>query len=166
MGDLLRAQAPSRWARIHHLPGGQRLPAGSAEVAEVLYRNNIVASTLLGIGATCIAFLAEWDGRHGFTSWPLAEPAPIWRGDDDTQEQIGTAKFRWRKLRWRPGSLDREILAAARGELGRLTFLSLATHGVYCPYDGGADLFLPEPDDVPALKNLFKQWLSDLPSGL
>jgi hypothetical protein len=43
---------------------------------------------------------------------------------------------------------------------------SLATHGAFIPYDGGADVFVPAPRLVAPLKALFKEWLSRTPSGL
>ena len=167
LSESLRVALPQRWARIYNLPRGRRLPSGPEDEQELLYRNNIVASTVLGVGADCVAVLIEWgEPPEKFNSWQVAPPAPPWKLDDDRHEMLATAIFKWTKLRWRPGDFDDEILAAARGELGRLAIFAPHTRGIYCPYDGGVDVFLAEPADTVAIKRLLAAWCSDLESGL
>jgi hypothetical protein len=152
--------------RIHNLPGSRRLPHGEADERELLYRNNVVASAVLGIGAQCIVVLTEWRPFESFTSWPVAESAPAWTLTEDLRESLATAIFRWKDQRWSPGALDDEILAVARGQAGSLIVFSPHTRGAFCPYDGGADLILPDPADAEAFRRLFAAWRSPLPSGL
>lgn len=166
MGHLLREAAAPRWFRIHSLPGGKRLPTNNLELAEIVRRHNTVATAVLGIGASSIAFLSEWSASRDFSSWPIADSAPDWQLSEDDLESVSRATFRYRAFRWRPAEFDREIVATARDEVGPIAVLSLSTSGVYCPYDGGADLFVPEAGDVEPLRALFKEWLSELPSRL
>jgi hypothetical protein len=70
------------------------------------------------------------------------------------------------RLRWAPEALDQVIVSAARGDLDPVAVLSVATGGVFAPYDGGADLFVAEPASVPTLHRKLARWASRLPSGL
>ena len=166
VGHVLRMAFPARWLRIHNLPQSKRYPETAAEEQEVLHRNNVVASALLGAGTECLAIVTEWEPLQRFASWHLAETPPPWSLDDDLREELATASFRWRTLRWRPGDFDSEILARARDKVGSLIVFSPPTGNVYCPYDGGADLILAEPADAKAFQRLFAAWRSSLPSGL
>ncbi len=165
LGDLLRKRMPQLWLRIHNLPE-KRYPETEREIAIALHRNNTVATALLGIGASCVAILTEWERAQDFASWPIADGAPEWLIDEATRESLSGATFRWRALRWRPGIFDQEIQSVACDEVGGLAVFSPATGAVFCPYDGGADLFAPDAADAEVLRVMFKKWSSKLPSGL
>jgi hypothetical protein len=162
IGHFLRAALPERWLRIHNLPNSQRYPTNDQERAIVLYRNNVVASTVIGIGSPCTAYYRE----VGPTVRATLPDQPSWDVDEDGVEELERTGFRPSQFVWRPGMLDDDILARAMDETAGFAVISHATAGVYCPYDGGMDLILPTAEDVEPLRQLFKAWLSKHPLGL
>lgn len=167
MGEFLRSRYADRWLRVHNLVGGKRLATRDDEQAELLYRNNVAASVLLGVGAECVAVASEWESIALVSRWEKAGKQPPWQFDeDDDGELVAMATLRFRPLRWRPSEFDEEIAAVARGELGRLVVFSTQRHVAYCPYDGGVDLITASPEDAAALRGLFGGWRGALVDGL
>ena len=166
LGHVLRTAFKDRWVRVHNLPGGKRGFSEEGEKDEVLRRNNTVASSVLGIGSECVAWLTHYGSEAPLGTWRAAGKPPKWDSDESLAEELLEATFYFQVLAWSPHRLDDVILLAADGDLGPLTVLSLSTHGIYCPYHGGADLILPSSQYVASTKRLFAGWLSDLPSGL
>lgn len=165
-GHILRGAIAERWMRVHNLPHDRRLPTSDSDRAEIRYRNNVTASAVLGIGSSCIAWLACFGVVVPRGAWTQAPPPPKWDLEGDAAEEVAEARFYFSVLSWQPGCFDETILLAAEGHLGPVAVLSLGTRGTYCPYDGGADVFLADADYVSSTKSLFAAWLSDLPSGL
>lgn len=166
LAHILRGAITERWMRVHHLPGGRRLPANDSDRSEVVHRNNMAAAAVLGIGSSCMAWITCFGAKAPRGAWTHAPPPPAWDLEEDAAEELAGARFYVSAFPWQPGCFDETILLAADGLLGPLAVLSLGTQGTYCPYDGGADLFLPGPEYVSSTKALFAAWLSDLPSGL
>lgn len=163
LGHVLRAKLSTSWVRIHNLPLSRRLPEGREDESELLYRNNLAASCVLGVGALCLALQIRHEEAGPDAAWEPLVPPSAWLSTEDLREEFAGASCWARELLWSPGCLDGVILPRARGETGSLAVLSSATHGRYVPYDGGADLFLRSSQDVSGLKELLKDFLAPGP---
>ncbi|MEY4580808.1 MAG: hypothetical protein RL701_5511, partial [Pseudomonadota bacterium] len=91
MGEFLRVTYADRWLRIHNLLGGKRLATRDSEQAELLRRNNVAASAVLGDGSDCVAIATEWETIPLTKSWTRAPKAPKWQLDEDDAELVGMA---------------------------------------------------------------------------
>jgi hypothetical protein len=154
-------QLPERWFRIHTLPGGKRLPDEYNEMNEVLWRNNVVASAVLGIGSHCTVFTLMMD--EGLDEIGIGMPCPPQAWDASARREEDFRDLRWAHMpiEWRPKTLDSRVTGLVMANAATFAVVSHATGSVYCPYDGGVDLFLPTAMDVAAAKALFLRWLPD-----
>jgi hypothetical protein len=166
MGEFLRVTYADRWLRIHNLLGGKRIATRDSEQTELLQRNNVAASAVLGDGSDCVAIATEWETIPLTKSWTRAPKPPKWKLDEDDAELVGMANFRFQPLQWQPQAFDDAIAAVACGELGRLVVFARTRAAAYCPYDGGADLLLPTAQEAAALREQFSAWRVNLVDGL
>jgi hypothetical protein len=169
LGHRLRIAYPGRWLRIHSLPGSKRYPSDPAELELLLARHQALADELLGSGGRCWLLTPTW------------EPAPIGSrrqlagcfgprefecvgGEYDPETEIHAAYWAlessWQAAR------EREVLVAVANDEQRALWLADATHEIYAPYDGGADLILASPARRATLANRYAHWLSRRPDGL
>ncbi len=133
VGHELRVAYSTRWARVHSLPGSKRYPDDAAEWAEVLRRMNEVAAFVLGEGTAIAIVRPDWD--------------------DDAGVALAT---------WRAGVFDAVLRRVAEDE-SRAVFVALDSGAVFAPYDGGADVFVSDPERFCAR---FRRWLSPRRDGL
>ncbi len=63
------------------------------------------------------------------------------------------------------GNLDAVLTSIAEDE-GRCVFTNSSVDWLFCPYDGGMDVFAPTPHDRDVLKARHTDWLSPRPDGL
>lgn len=165
-GFLCRAAYPERWLRIHSLPKSKRYAETESERAEILRRHNTVASHTLGEGSDCILFLARYGQKKHWSDdcdIPLNAGRPIYA---TTYENDGDEwQFFSTPIVWRNDQFNDLILACANDSTGPLLFANTTLGIAYAPYDGGADLFFPDPSDVEAAKRKFHLWLSARTDG-
>lgn len=169
VGYILRRAAADRWIRLYSLPNGARLPSRPDDIAEVLRRENVVASTVLGIGATVTAWVAHQGDAPplvDMADWIWARESPRWRGSESDLETLDGVRFLQRTLLWIPGALDEELRLRALDQLATLTIFSDVLGNAFCPYDGGMDVILQSPEPVISLSRLFPDWISTHPAGL
>jgi hypothetical protein len=62
-------------------------------------------------------------------------------------------------LSWQRGLLDRVWLAIARDRIGRVALFAPATGDAFCPYGGGADVFVWGSDRRAKLGDRFRAWV-------
>jgi hypothetical protein len=159
--------------RIHSLPESKRYPEDDTELAEVLRRQNAVADDLLGNGSLCLLFFTHWTYGTETPQWSRDEPGIKHLGatpelvltieENDDQDQMA---FFALPVTWHRGSFDRLISDCANDRTGSLLFANLDRGSIYAPYDGGADLFYPSPDEVDPARSRHREWLSVHPSGM
>lgn len=170
IGYLLRERAADEWIRLYTLPEGERLPVTPDGIGEVLRRQNLVASTLFGVGATVTAWITHYSDAlpqlGGMGEWRLSAEQPKWDLAGLDPEALDGAVFFERSLVWGAGALDAEMRLRAFDEIGPLTVFSPSLGSAICPYDGGMDLFLRTRELVPSLRALFPDWVSTHPAGL
>jgi hypothetical protein len=175
VGFLLRVAYKTRWLRIHSLPKSKRLPTSDRDRREILRRHNTVVTELFGLGAPCLVTLyarcrrdARTWLRHaaGLSVMPNRIgrlPASLW--DPEHGVFTGPLCLFGHSLKWRPGVLDRFILAVAQDKV-RGVVVSIERGVVYAPYDGGADLIYRSPADRRVAHSRYSAWLSAYPGGL
>jgi hypothetical protein len=69
------------------------------------------------------------------------------------------AEFVATTLSWQRGCLDRVWLAVARDRIGRIAVFCPATGDAFCPYGGGADVFVWGSERRSKLGDRFRAWL-------
>ncbi len=170
LGYLCREAFPDRWIRIHSLPESKRYPESEAEMAEVCRRHNEIATNVFGLNGECILVIGRYAYPPGVVdvfayadippSLKLDPSMPSWIDDESRGE------FYVRRTTWAPGKFDRLLRDVADEEEVNVLFFSPTRSSIYSPYDGGADLILPNADMVTAAKEKWSSWLSALDSGL
>jgi hypothetical protein len=160
-GFLWRVAFPDRWLRIHSLPESKRYSETESERAEILRRHNAVASYMLGEGSDCILFLARF-GQDKL--WPAEPDIPLNAGRPEYVQTYENDGDEWQffstPVVWRSEQFNDLILASADDATGPIFFANKILGAAYAPYDGGADLFFPNPSNVEEAKRKFGSWLS------
>jgi hypothetical protein len=169
VGHILRETITRRWFRIHSLPDSKRYPENEEEYALLLARHNSIATEVLVEGAQCTLFFHRYHDPtckiiiRGITPEYCGffeEPSDDW---DDTPDRLHI----WQApVIWKKGSFDELIRAVADWREPSVIFACQQTGRAYCPYDGGADLFLESRAERSALKRQYREWLSAHQRGL
>ena len=183
IGHLMRERHPESWLRIHSLPDSKRYPDTKDEWAELLVRQNAVATAALGASSSCLLVSARFaepreqmpellaDSRLA-SSKALLTYAPRlvdggWPGEQAAGPRSAGIRvgFYAAAVDWRSGAHD-ELLRAVASDEERFVIADCSSGRVYAPYDGGADLFFPDAPGRRAARETFRSWLSPLASGL
>ena len=116
--------------------------------------------------ATVLVLAIHLDPRHEATGELRAigatpiEPPPSWiESLRDYLPGSSRAEFVATTLSWQRGCLDRVWLAVARDRVGRVAVFSPATGDAFCPYGGGADVFVWGSDRRSKLGDRFRAWV-------
>lgn len=168
VGHALRSFFCDNWSRFHSLPEAKRYAESEVEYQEVLARHSKVTDALFQVDEPIYVYrsrlqeqpqrgrlkhqLAKRQLRESVINLP-ANPGSV-APDDDDHYYVRALVSRWRPDFF--GVLVRQI--ADDKEFG-VTFVSPATRNIYCPYDGGMDIFsfaTPGPD----LETTFSSWRS------
>jgi hypothetical protein len=174
IGHLLRAALPERWLRIHTVPESKRYPESPDEMREVLRRHNAVLSHLLRSAPELVLVTAGYtDGPEPGGAYPQVEALGL-LGEhflSVPMDEPGDAPpehwhFFARSMRWAPGALDALLELVAEDVVANVLVVEPRTGAVYHPYDGGADIFLPTTSERDALRERYREWVSNRPDGL
>ncbi|CAN5370670.1 hypothetical protein BH09GEM1_BH09GEM1_30180 [soil metagenome] len=167
-GWALRESHPTRWMRVHSLPGSKRYPGTAREYAIILARDNSIVDAMIGRDE-CVLVGYEYGGAHQLASghalrgW-LPDAPPVMRLAAEDDESEPTFLFAGRGA-WYRGMLDLPLRAVADDEL-RFMILNWDTGAVFAPYDGGADVLWPSESERNDACDKFREWLSPHASGL
>ena len=71
----------------------------------------------------------------------------------------GRAEFVATTMSWQRGCLDSVWLAVARDRISRVAIFAPATGDAFCPYGGGADVFVWGADRRSKLGDRFRAWV-------
>ncbi|MER5705101.1 hypothetical protein ABT023_24560 [Micromonospora sp. NPDC002296] len=174
-GHWLGGHYPDRWVRFHSLPGSKRYPDNENEYTIVLDRHYTTLSEL-GPGAALLVVTSEWTESPASTPqrWPRrSEVAPsawhwqtLLEDPEEAPEYRSYTQLHAETIPWRPGTIDVLLRAVADYELANVLLAPTDLRWLYHPYDGGADVILPTPEQRDALKAQHQDWLSEHPSGL
>ena len=170
VGFMLRFTHEAVWTRVHYLRDGAE-PATREEDQRMAARFDAVASALF-TGTTVIVFAIHLDPRHESTGELKAigatriEPPEVWIENlRDYLPGMNEAEFVATTLSWQRGCLDRVWLAVARDRIGRVAVFAPATGDAFCPYGGGADVFVWGADRRSKLGDRFRAWLPSSKPG-
>lgn len=168
--DLRAGRLQPRWVRFHMLPDSKRYPQSAEEYAIVLSRHNALLAELLGEGEPVVLLTT------GYSATPSPVPDPGWPTRDawpwrSVQPSPPDPEPIWWHLygqlvHWRPGVFDALLRGVADDQLSNVLILPVDRAAIYHPYDGGADLILPDTATRHILHAKYRDWLSAHPAGL
>jgi hypothetical protein len=164
VGFMLRFSHESVWTRIHYLRDSSE-PASIEDDRQTASRFDAVASALF-TGTTVLVLAIHLDPRHEDTAGlrelgaDTIAPADGWiQNLDEYLPGSSRAEFVATTLSWQRGCLDRVWLAVARDRIGRIAVFCPATGDAFCPYGGGADVFVWGSERRSKLGDRFRAWL-------
>jgi hypothetical protein len=164
VGFMLRFSHESVWTRIHYLRDSSE-PASIEDDRQTASRFDAVASALF-TGTTVLVLAIHLDPRHEETAdlrelgAAMIAPVDGWiQALDEYLPGSSRAEFVATTLSWQRGCLDRVWLAVARDRIGRIAVFCPATGDAFCPYGGGADVFVWGSERRSKLGDRFRAWL-------
>lgn len=167
VGYKLRDPYRDVWVRFHSLPESKRYAEDESEYAVVLDRYNTVLDDLFADGDVYV-ITPVW--AAGTEVAPLQPDAGYWRSllvEDDLDPELRTYCHLFVARRpWQRGCLDGLLRDTADDKVAGALITDTRMRRIHCPYDGGADVFLPTPAERDRTRNRHTDWLSIHPSGL
>jgi len=120
------------------------------------------------MGNQVAAWLTDYGGGGDELArdrWQKLPNIPEWvKTSADLQEKLALATVWHTNVKWIPGDFDALLERAAYGALGPLCIQSESA--AFCPYDGGMDVFIKDDKSRRAIRELLREWASNLESGL
>lgn len=157
-----------RWVRFHSLPESKRYADSPEEYAEIIRRYRTVLAELPGEDAPedLVVIAEDWGRRDLATGWskrhlPGAWP---WRRIEGDEPELGF-HYLWVRTGLTDPQLD-ALLTAVADDQAHVILANPDLSWLFCPYDGGADVFLPDVALRDAIRDRHPDWLSTHPSGL
>jgi hypothetical protein len=164
VGFMLRFSHESVWTRIHYLRESDE-PATVEDDRVTASRFDAVASALF-TGTTVLVLAIHLDLSHEDTAGLRELGAAAIPPPDGWLKSLNEylpvprrAEFVATTLSWQRGCLDRLWLAVARDRIGRIAVFCPATGDAFCPYGGGADVFVWGSERRSKLGDRFRAWL-------
>jgi hypothetical protein len=164
VGFMLRFTHESVWTRIHYLRDGTE-PATIEDDRRTASRFDAVASALFN-GTTVLVMGIQLDPRREDTTElralgaaPIPPPESWIESLREYLPDSGRAEFVGATLLWQRGCLDRLWMAVSRDLIGRVAVFCPATGDAFCPYGGGADVFVWGSERRSKLGDRFRAWL-------
>ena len=172
VGWMLRERQSQIWTRFHNLPDAQRYPDTDAELDVVTDRLNRLAAHLFGQGEVGVFFMSYSEAEKVVASVQLPGCVPVlpiptqWLSAmAPYYENPAAGTFLVSTVKWRPGLLEGLFVAAALDRVAGPTLLGAETGDLFCPYDGGVDLFVAEPNRRREIRLQFRDWLPEGATG-
>ncbi|MGW6023404.1 DUF3885 domain-containing protein [Streptomyces sp. NPDC055099] len=149
------------------MPESQRYAEDESEYAVVLERYNTVLDELFA-GADVYVITPLWTTE---AEVPLSRPgASYWRSHlvmDDPDPEFRTYCHLFTTRRpWQRGCIDDLLRDIADEKVAGVLITDTRMQRIHCPYDGGADVFLPTPEERDRIRDRHAHWLSGHSSGL
>jgi len=164
VGFMLRFTHEAVWTRVHYVREGSDTPTAE-EYQKTASRFDSVASSLF-TGTTVLVLAIHLDPRREATeelralgAVPLSPPDSWIAALGEYLPDPSRAEFVGATLSWQRGCLDRLWLSVARDLIGRIAVFCPATGDAFCPYGGGADLFVWGSERRSKLGERFRAWL-------
>ncbi|MEU8640738.1 hypothetical protein AB0C91_02330 [Streptomyces sp. NPDC048674] len=174
VGHELRTAYSDRWVRFHSLPRSKRYPETEDEYGIVLHRYNTVLDELFhGTEVHVLTVAWSWE-PHGVhlpeERHAVHSESSLWSSlafEDDPDPEFHTyTHFYVDRRPWRYGTVDAILRAVADDTLHGVIITDTEMRRLHHPYDGGADLILPTPEERDLLRNRHSAWLSESPEGV
>ncbi len=174
VGHALRRHLNSSWSRFHSLPESKRYPESKDDVEELVRRHSQVATALFEPGELLYVFKSRYSvsrrqlrakqavaGRQLRETGVLLPVNPGAAATDDSDILITRALV----TKWKPDFYDRLVWEVAVEEESLVALVAPGSRNVYCPYDGGMDIFSFSVAPSQLAKQ-FSAWMSDRPDKL
>jgi hypothetical protein len=164
VGFMLRFTHEAVWTRIHYLRDNTE-PATIDDDRRTASRFDAVAGALFN-GTTVLVVGIQLDSRYEDTTelqalgaTPIPPPESWIETLREYLPDSGRAEFVGATLVWHRGCLDRIWMAVSRDHVGRIAVFCPATGDAFCPYGGGADVFVWGSERRSKLGDRFRAWL-------
>ncbi len=163
VGHLLRDAEGWNLTRFHFLPNDRRLAADHDELRSLLERYNRVATTTLGEDAPCWLIILQspnQDRRLGQrlerikSRYNLQPGRSFFNVTDNLSYQVCAGE-----VTWRANAFNRLLLHVYQTELWDVMWMNRETGAVFRPYDAGADISQPTPNDLIVRISSFYGWM-------
>jgi hypothetical protein len=156
---LFKRLLPTRWARIHSLPGAKRYPQTTDEWRELECRQNAVIDHLVShmTNVRIVINVIEID-NYLFKAFDLENIGVF--VDEEGEAVFQSFMF---ETTWESHTLN-PLLAMIAGD--QMRAFIIAPDCLIAPYDGGMDIILKDPHTCWEFKRQFKSWLSSRADGL
>ncbi|MEU0597457.1 hypothetical protein ABZ484_04210 [Streptomyces sp. NPDC006393] len=153
--------------RFHSLPESKRYAEDEDEYAIVLERCNTVLDELFA-GMDVYVITPVWTTEPDV---PAHRPdGGYWQSllvEDDPDPEFRTYCHLFTARRpWQHGCIDEMLRDIADDKLAGVLVTDTRMRRIYHPYDGGADVLLPTPQERDRMRDRHATWLSSHPSGL
>ncbi|MFJ8630785.1 hypothetical protein [Streptomyces sp. NPDC093568] len=153
--------------RFHSLPQSKRYAEDESEYAVVLERYNTVLDELFA-GTDVYVITPHWSAEAEVP--PLPPGAGYWQSllaEDDPEPEFRTYCHLFAARRpWQRGCIDELLRDIADDKVAGVLITDTRMRRIHHPYDGGADVFLPTPEERDRMRDRHTDWLSAHPSGL
>ncbi len=163
VGHLLRNAEGWNLTRFHFLPDDRRLVADHDELRSLLERYNRVATATLGEDAPCWLMVLQspnQDRRLGQrlerikSRYGLQPGWSLFNATDNLSYQVCAGE-----ITWRTDGFNRLLLHVYQTELWDVMWMNKESGAVFRPYDAGADISQPTPNDLIARISSFYGWM-------
>ncbi len=163
VGHLLRAAEGWNLTRFHFLPNDRRLAADHEELRAVLDRFNRVATAALGEDAPCWLIALQspnQDRRHGRrlerlkSRYSLAPGWEFYSTTDTLTYQVCAGE-----VTWKTNGFNRLLMHVYQTDFWDLMWMNKETGAIFRPYDAGAEISQPTPNDLIARISSFYGWM-------
>jgi hypothetical protein len=174
---MLRRSGAQHWLRLHSLPGSKRYADDERERRVLLDRHDQVAKEVLGEIDACWLVQACWEtpaGKHEITRdrdmfWACRDFdlnfSFQFTEESNEPDEVLTWNIYAGRTSWETERFKKLLLAIADDEVSPTLWMS-ESGAVLAPYDGGIDIFLPDPSNVERLAIMHADWCSPHPHGL
>ena len=171
-GYLLRRHLTEQWVRFHSLPGSKRYAESLDEYAEIQHRHLLVASEIFSADEPLYVFRAHSDkhilrgkAKHQLVGRQFREAVAVVQSEGLGQDDEDRMYVRALVSKWKPDFFEAAIRQLADEEEVGVSFVSPSTKNIFCPYDGGMDVFTfsISPEE---LRARFVGWRSARPDGM
>lgn len=164
VGHVLRRQLQERWTRFHSLPESKRYPEEAAEFDELMARHLSVTNGLFTKGEEIYVYRSHL-GEEKLRGRYKHQVAGRQLGDlmfklpTGIPEEDDLYRVRALKTTWVPDFFNALTKQVANWEESGITFVSPSTRNIYCPYDGGMDVFAFSAS-LDTLEGRHQTWMS------
>jgi hypothetical protein len=168
VGHLLPDLLRDRWVRFHSLPESKRYPDTEEEYATILARHHELLARL-GLNGRCFVLMMLFADEE--LPPPPADSVPLpraihWRTVPPMHGEEMDMPIYASELIHPSEEIDTMIRLVADDEICGLIVVPPDAEWLYHPYDGGVDVIAESPVARDALREHFRDWLSDHPRGL
>ncbi len=173
LAHLLRTSFPDRWVRFHTLPDSKRYASTARETCEILNRLDAVSQNIYEKSELCWLIFAQENFSEDKKVDKKVLEIDIFSlkyfhsfSHKDSFGDIVHWDFYATCVEWAAQEFHSLFGAISNDQVSQMLWVSISSHNVFAPYDGGVDVILKSRVERDQLRERFRNWLSAEPSGL